>query len=66
MGWVVKAGCKLCRKPHPEDPLGRVWLGRRLYPVTLPTKYGDETVQETYWTDRPCECVTGVFKEATK
>lgn len=59
-------GCKLCRKPHPEDPLQRVWIGKRLVPVMLTTKYGNEAVLERYWTDRPCECQTNLFKESAK
>ena len=59
-------GCKLCRKPHPEDPLQRVWPGKRLVPVMLTTKYGGEPVLKRYWTDRPCECQETLFKENPK
>ncbi len=24
-------GCKVCRKPHPQDALKRVWLGKRVW-----------------------------------
>lgn len=53
-------GCKLCRKPHPEDPMARVWPGKRLYPWVYMAPSFEDGVMEPHekWEDEPCECST--------
>jgi hypothetical protein len=40
-------GCKVCRKPHPQDPMKRVWPGKRVW------------IEDGMFRETVCECSKG-------